>query len=85
MIANQWFDRHPIVEALETRCHIVSYEPAVGMLHERARGMPGVERAVWDFVDAAIHEGRVHKMAHEGQLVEEPFKVDPRCLVMEGD
>ncbi|MEW4570094.1 hypothetical protein AB1L88_19690 [Tautonia sp. JC769] len=62
LITNKWMDSHPEVEALETRCSLIRYEPSVESLHERARDMSGVERVVWDYVGAAIREGRVHRV-----------------------
>jgi hypothetical protein len=60
MITNRWLDRHEEVEALETRCHVVRYEPSVEDLHAKARALPGVDFEVWWYVDEAIAEGRVH-------------------------
>jgi hypothetical protein len=68
LITNQWMDRHPEVEALETRCHIVKYEPSVETLHARAKDLPGVERSVWKYVDAAVKEGRVHQINYRDYI-----------------
>ena len=62
-------ERHPEVEALETRCQIVKFEPTVESLHARAKALPGVERAVLRYVDAAIREGRVHRINYRDYIV----------------
>jgi len=62
MITNRWMDGHEEVEALETRCKIVRYEPTVEVLHEQARCLHGIATQVADYVGAAIKEGRVHRI-----------------------
>ena len=69
LITNRWMDRHPEVEALETRCQVVKYEPTVETLHSRAWGLPGVERAVWRYVDEAIREGRVYRINYRDYMM----------------
>jgi hypothetical protein len=61
MITNRWMDRHEEVEALETRCPIVKYDPGVQLIHEKAKTL-GYDKQVVAYVEAAIKEGRVHHL-----------------------
>ena len=62
MVANRWMQRHEEVEALETRCTLVHYDPSVESLHELARSFEGVQEEVYAFVGKAIAVGQVHRI-----------------------
>lgn len=62
MITNSWMERHAEVEALETRCQMVKYEPTVETLHEQASRLTNVDTAVMVYIGAAIAAGRVHQI-----------------------
>jgi hypothetical protein len=61
MITNRWMDRHDEVEALETRCPIIKYDPSVSLIHEKAKSL-GYDKEVVAFVGKAIKDEKVHHL-----------------------
>jgi hypothetical protein len=61
MITNRWMDRHDEVEALETRCPIIKYDPSVSLIHEKAKSLD-YDKEVVSFVEKAIKANKVHHL-----------------------